>query len=113
MALASACVGGHFSENSADMKPAIEISFKLPFEINQFGDQFESSCPVLDVFSQGDNEEQAIENLKDALKLFLETALFQQSLSQVLLDCGFEPGIARISFICCSFPDTPNNVCRE
>lgn len=33
---------------------------------------FSSLCPELDVASQGDTEEEARENLKEALELFLE-----------------------------------------
>lgn len=35
---------------------------------------FSSLCPELDVVSQGDTEEEARENLKEALELFLEYA---------------------------------------
>ena len=38
------------------------------------GDAFVASCPELDLASQGDSVEEARENLKEAIELFLETA---------------------------------------
>ena len=38
------------------------------------GDGFVASCPELELASQGDTVEEARENLKEAVELFLETA---------------------------------------
>jgi len=38
------------------------------------GDGYFSLCPELDVASQGASIEEAVENLKEAVELFLETA---------------------------------------
>ena len=38
------------------------------------GDGYVSLCPELDIASQGDNVEEARQNLVEALKLFFETA---------------------------------------
>jgi predicted RNase H-like HicB family nuclease len=38
------------------------------------GDGFVSLCPELDIASQGDNVEQARDNLREALELFFESA---------------------------------------
>jgi len=42
--------------------------------IQREGDGYVSFCPELDIASQGDNIEQARENLREALELFFETA---------------------------------------
>ena len=42
--------------------------------IDREGDGYVSLCPELDIASQGDNIEQARENLREALELFFETA---------------------------------------
>ena len=47
-------------------------------------------CPSLDVSSQGGTEEKALENLAEALQLFLESCRERGTLNDVLADCGFE-----------------------
>ena len=42
--------------------------------IEREGDGYLSICPELDLASQGDNREEARQNLIEALKLFFETA---------------------------------------
>jgi len=42
--------------------------------IHREGDGYVAICPELDVASQGDTVEQAHENLREAVELFLETA---------------------------------------
>jgi len=42
--------------------------------IEREGDGYLSICPELDIASQGDNIEEARQNLIEALELFLETA---------------------------------------
>lgn len=42
--------------------------------IEREGDGYISLCPELDIASQGDNIEEARQNLIEALELFLETA---------------------------------------
>ena len=56
---------------------------------------FVSFCPALDVYSQGPSEEAAIENLAEALQLFVESCLARGTLDRVLKDCGFEPEAAK------------------
>lgn len=48
-----------------------------------------SKCPILDVWSQGETKEKAIENLREALQLFLMDCFERGSLDKVLKDCGF------------------------
>jgi len=47
---------------------------KLTAIIEREGDGYVSLCPELDIASQGDNVEQAKDNLREALELFFETA---------------------------------------
>ena len=42
--------------------------------IEREGDGYVAFCPELDIASQGDSIEQARDNLREALELFLETA---------------------------------------
>ena len=53
-----------------------EVSMKrqLTAIIEREGNGYVALCPELDIASQGDNIEQARENLKEALELFFETA---------------------------------------
>lgn len=70
----------------------VEMHFKVPFKLDCVDDVFESSCPVLDVYSQGSTEKEAIENLVDALRAFFETCISMGTLEDVLKECGFKPG---------------------
>ena len=47
---------------------------KLTALIEREGDEYVSHCPQLDIASQGKTIEEARDNLKEALQLFLETA---------------------------------------
>ncbi len=47
---------------------------RLTAIIQREGDGFVALCPELDVASQGDNIESALENLREALELFFECA---------------------------------------
>ena len=47
---------------------------KLTAIIEREGDGYVSLCPEIDIASQGDTVEEARDNLREALELFLETA---------------------------------------
>ena len=47
---------------------------KLTAVIEREGEGYASLCPELDIASQGDSIEQARDNLKEAIELFLECA---------------------------------------
>jgi predicted RNase H-like HicB family nuclease len=47
---------------------------KLTAVIEREGNGYVSLCPELDIASQGDSVEQARDNLKEAIELFLECA---------------------------------------
>ena len=56
----------------------------VEIEIRHIGDRYLSSCPALDVFSQGDTEEEAANHLLDALSGFLDTCQEMGTLDSVL-----------------------------
>ena len=68
----------------------ITITFNLPVKIVKKEKWYVSSCPMLDVFSQGDTEDHARNNLIDALSLFLTSCFDNGTLEAVLKECGFE-----------------------
>ncbi len=68
----------------------IEFKIRVPCEIYWDEDLFVSSCPPLDVFSQGETEQLALDNLVEALSLFLESCYEHGNLDEVLKECGFE-----------------------
>lgn len=67
------------------------FSIELPYTIQQSGKWYVTSCPLLDVHSQGRTEKKALENLKEATSLFLLRCFEQGTLFEVLKECGFEP----------------------
>lgn len=73
------------------MSNRIRFELAVPAEVREDGDRFVSFCPPLDVYSQGPSEEAALENLVEALQLFVESCFARGTLDRVLKDCGFEP----------------------
>ena len=47
-----------------------------------------SHCDPLDVCSQGETEEEAINNLNEAIQVFLSTCYEMGTLNEVLIECG-------------------------
>ena len=68
-----------------------EMKMKLPIKFVKKEKWYVASCPVLDVFSQGNTKKQAKDNLSEALSLFFVTCLEHGTLDGVLRDCGFRP----------------------
>lgn len=58
--------------------------------IKKEGEWFISCCPILDVLSQGRNEQEAKKNLREALVMFLESCIKRGTLDAVLKECGFK-----------------------
>jgi len=73
------------------MVSRIRFELTVPAEVRKDEGHFVSLCPPLDVFSQGPGEEAALDNLVEALQLFVESCLARGTLYRVLKDCGFEP----------------------
>ena len=65
------------------------ISTQVGVRYDEETKQWVSVCPVLDLYSQGDTEEQAICNIHEAVSLFLGTCYEIGTLNQVLQERGF------------------------
>lgn len=69
-------------------KRVIEVNMKIPFQLKKEGSYYISSCCLLDVHSQGETEEKAVNNLVEALSLFLSSCFERGVLDEVLQNCG-------------------------
>ena len=71
----------------------LEVAFTLhiPVEVKRKGSIFVSHTPALDVYSQGPTKKKALDNLVEAVQLFLMSCFERGTLVQVLRDCGFRP----------------------
>ncbi|MCI0513543.1 type II toxin-antitoxin system HicB family antitoxin [candidate division KSB1 bacterium] len=72
------------------MSTRIMVTAKLPFNIDKDGNYFVSYCPPLDVYSQGQTEQEAEKNLKEALSLFFITCFEMGTFDKVMKECGFK-----------------------
>jgi predicted RNase H-like HicB family nuclease len=68
-----------------------QFNIQLPALVIKKSERYVSSCPVLDVYSQGDTLEQAKKNLSEALSLFFISCYERGTLETVLRNCGFRP----------------------
>ena len=73
------------------MKPLIKLEAKVPVNIFYGENAFVAHCPVFDVSSQGDTEEEGKENIIEAITEFLLACYEMGTLSEVLRECGFIP----------------------
>lgn len=71
------------------MKSQIVLTVSLPFTIKKGHKYYISCCPVLDVWSQGESEKKAENNLREAIQLFLIDCFERSTLDRVLKQCGF------------------------
>jgi predicted RNase H-like HicB family nuclease len=65
------------------------VKFKLPARIKKEAGRFVSCCPILDVWSQGETKDKALNNLNEALQLFFISCFERGTLVEVLKKCGF------------------------
>lgn len=72
------------------MKAGIRMEMRLPVLIVKKEKWYVSSCPILDVFSQGDTQQEAKKNIIEALSLFLTSCYEHGTLEAVLQQCGFK-----------------------
>ena len=61
----------------------------LPARIKKKKECYVSSCDVLDIHSQGYSEEEARQNLAEAIKLFIISCYERGTLDEALKECGF------------------------
>ncbi len=67
------------------------IELKLPFNTKKDNGWYVSSCPVIDVHSQGKTIKKAKENLSEAVSLFLISCFERGTLTAVLRESGLRP----------------------
>jgi hypothetical protein len=67
------------------------FNVQLPYAVKRNGVAHVARCPALDVYSQGPSQKKAVENLADALRLFLMSCYERGTLDQVLRESGFRP----------------------
>ena len=68
----------------------VEFNLRAPIKIRKKKKWFVASCPVLDVHSQGETEEEAKKNLGEALFLFFVSCYERGTLDEGLKKCGFK-----------------------
>ena len=66
----------------------IKMEWELPAVIQKKGKWYISSCPLLDVYSQGRSRQEAEHNIVDALSSFLRSCYERGTLDAVLRDAG-------------------------
>jgi len=69
----------------------IDFIMKLPLKLEKKGEWFISSCPIIDVYSQGKTAKEAKENIIDAVSLFFLSCFERGTLDAVFKECGFRP----------------------
>lgn len=74
------------------MGGTVQVRFRLPASVRKKGKWFYSSCPLLDVHSQGRTKRESLKNLREAVSLFVESCYKRGTLGKVLLASGFIPG---------------------
>jgi predicted RNase H-like HicB family nuclease len=73
------------------MLTQVEINLKLPVKLLKRKKWYVASCPILDVASQGNTQEEAKKNLIEALIAFALTAYEMGTLWDILKECGIKP----------------------
>jgi predicted RNase H-like HicB family nuclease len=89
------------------MGAKIEYTATLPIKINKKRKWYVASCPILDVFSQGETEQIARKNLSEALILFFKSCFERGTLDAVLKQCGFQAYDFKSAQV--NKKDTPDN----
>jgi predicted RNase H-like HicB family nuclease len=68
-----------------------KLQLKLSVLVRKEGKQYSSWCPELDVASCGDNVEEACDNLREAIDLYLTALAEEGELTRVLDERGLTP----------------------
>jgi len=69
----------------------VTFTMELPVVVKKKGKHYVASCPLLEVYSQGETKNKATENIKEALQLFLMSCFERGTLGAVLRERGFKP----------------------
>ena len=75
------------------MQIKIEFTAKLPCKLTKRKKWILASCPILDIHSQCETENQARKNIAEALSLFLISCFERGTLDAVLKQCGLKPSL--------------------
>jgi predicted RNase H-like HicB family nuclease len=80
------------------MHDAVDISLDLLCTVHRDAPRrWVAGCPALDVYSQGQSEEDAARSLAEAVALWVESCLERDTLDQALRELGFEEAVEPIS----------------
>ena len=71
------------------MTDSIAVLIRLSAFLRQADGNWESSCPTLDVYSQGGSAEEAKDNLREAVELWVDSCLERNTLSDALRELGW------------------------
>lgn len=63
----------------------------VPVCVKQEGRWYVAACFPLDLYTQGNTEDEAVNNLVEALQLFIESCYERGTLEKALKDLGFKP----------------------
>ncbi len=74
----------------------ITMEMKLPIKLAKKEKYYIASCPVFDVYSQGETSESAKKNLGEALTAFFVSCIDLGVLNSVLKESGFESAAAAV-----------------
>lgn len=73
------------------VRAGIRFSVKIAIQTRREQGHYISWAPALDLYSQGDNRDEAHSNCIEAIQLFFESCYRRGVLDQVLKDVGLEP----------------------
>ena len=71
------------------MTDMIAVKLRLSAFVRQVDGFWESACPTLDVYSQGDSEEEAKASLQEAVEMWMESCLERNTLATALQELGW------------------------
>ncbi|CAI2719040.1 type II toxin-antitoxin system HicB family antitoxin [Nitrospina watsonii] len=71
------------------MSHNVSFHLKMPIQVKKKDSHFVAGSSVLDVWSQGEDRDKAIQNAQEAIALFLESCFDRGTLDDVLKECGF------------------------
>jgi len=69
----------------------VKFTLTVHIEVKQKGKWFYSSSPVFDVHSQGPSKKEALDNVAEALQLFVESCYERGTLEQAMKEIGLVP----------------------
>jgi predicted RNase H-like HicB family nuclease len=97
--------------------PKAVFQITLPTKIKKKKDRYVYSCDMLDINTQGYTEEEAKQNLVEAIKLFFISCYERGTLDGALKECGFRAlrspakPIKETGFVTVPIPFSTKNHC--